>query len=87
MEIAANGGEGGLLAKEICDVLGLKHVRDLKIHMSSKGPFTVTAEMYMDIDGSKQLPAILQKFELKPIVNLENTTVLGQEIETFSFKK
>lgn len=87
MAITANGSEGGKLAKEICDALGLKHVVDLKINMMAKGLFTIEAKMYMDQDGAKQLPAILKKFELVPIVDLENTTTLGQEIETFDFKK
>lgn len=87
MAITASGSEGGKLAKEICDAFGLKHVVDLKIHMVSKGLFTLEAKMYMDKDGAKQLPAIMKKFELVPIVDLEDTTTLGQEIETFDFKK
>jgi len=87
MAIITNGGEGGKLAKEICDAFGLKHVTDLKIHMMAKGIFTLEAKMYMEIDGAKQLPAILKKFELVSVVDLENTTTIGQEIETSDFKK
>jgi hypothetical protein len=81
MAAIANGPSGGQIAKEICDALGLKHVRDLKIHLSQGSLFTATAEMYLDDEGAKKLPAILKKFVLTPI--LENTTTLGQDIETF----
>ena len=86
MALIANGTEGGKLAKEICDAFGLKHVTDLKIHMVANGVFTLEAKMYMEKDGAKKLPAILKKFELVPIVDLDNTTTLGQNIETFDFK-
>ena len=53
-----------LLAKEICDVLGLKHVRKLDIHMAYDEIITVTAEFFPEVDGVKQFIPILKKFEL-----------------------
>jgi hypothetical protein len=55
------------IAKQICDALGLRNVMDLKIHFPIDGIATITAEMYMEYDGAKCLPVILQKFELVPI--------------------
>ena len=66
-EIVTNGGEGGRLAKELCDALGLKHVRNLIIQMPRNGLFTVTAEFYPEIDGVKQMTTILKKFRLEEI--------------------
>ena len=56
------------LAKEICDALGLKHVRKLDIHLACDEIMTATAEFYPEVDGVKQFPAILKKFELVPKV-------------------
>ena len=59
---------GQKIAKEICDVLGLKHVIILDIHLAVNEMMAVTATFYPEIDGIIQLPAILKKFELVPIV-------------------
>ena len=65
--VACSGRNGEKLAIEICDALGLKHVKRLDIHIAKNEIFTVVAEIYPEIDGVKQLPAILKKFELVPI--------------------
>jgi len=52
------------VAKEICDALGLKHVRKLDIHMEMGSMFTIEAEMFMEVDDAVQLPAIFKRFEL-----------------------
>jgi len=49
---------------EICDVLGLKHVKKLDLHMEAGKPVTITAEFYPDADGLMQFPSILKKYEL-----------------------
>jgi hypothetical protein len=67
MMVVSGMSEGGRLANEICDAFGLKHVRDLKIHMPHNGIFTVTAEFYPEIDGVKQFTPILKKFRLEAI--------------------
>ena len=59
---ASNPGEK--IAKEICDALGLKHVKTLDIHLAHNECFTVTAEFYPEIDGIKQISAILKKYNL-----------------------
>ena len=56
------------ICKEICDVLGLKHVRKLDIHMEVDKTITAEVECYLDIDGVRQFPTILKKFELVEIV-------------------
>ncbi|HUU40865.1 MAG TPA: hypothetical protein VMW42_07990 [Desulfatiglandales bacterium] len=67
----ALGSEAGKLAKEICDALGLKHVQRLDIHMAHDEIFTVTAKFYPEIDGMRQLPAIMKKFRLIEIENMD----------------
>ena len=52
------------LGKDICDALGLKHVRQLQIIFPVDGMVTLYVEMYPEIDGVKQFPAIFKKFEL-----------------------
>lgn len=52
------------VCKEISDVLGLKHVRKLIIHMEVGKIVTVEAEFYPEVDGIRQLPAILKRFNL-----------------------
>ncbi len=52
------------LAKKICDALGLKHVRKLDIHFEKNKITTVEAVFAPEIDGVRQFPAILKKFEL-----------------------
>lgn len=67
MAVVTGKSEGGMLAKEICDAFGLKHVRRLDFHMAHNEIFTVTAEFYPEIDGVRQAVPILKKFELVPI--------------------
>ncbi len=88
--VVTNGGEGGKLAKEICDALGLKHVQAIDIHMAVNEIFTVTAKFYLEIDGIRQFPAILRKFELIAVIDkkdLEDTTVMGDEVASFCMKE
>lgn len=56
-----------MAAKEICDVLGLKHCSKLDIRFEVGGLATVDARFIPEIDGVKQFPAILKKFKLIPI--------------------
>jgi hypothetical protein len=69
------------LEKEICDALGLKNVRKLDIHFGVNGAATVEAEMYLEEDGVRKLPAILKKFTLVP--ECAKTTVIGDEVKSF----
>lgn len=64
MAILTGRGEGGKIAKEICDVLGLKHVRCLDLHMAINDIFTVTATFYPEIEGVKQFSTIIKKYKL-----------------------
>lgn len=50
---------------EIADIFGLKHVRQIDIHIARHDVVTVTAEFYPEIDGVKQLLPILKKYELR----------------------
>ena len=59
-------------AKEICDALGLKHVRKLDIHMAINEVMTVTAEYFPEVDGVKQFIPVLKKFELVEIKDKES---------------
>jgi len=92
--ICGGGRDGDKIAKQICDIFGLNHVYDIKIHMSVNDVFTLTVEMNMDCDGAKKLPAILQKFQLVPIGDAEElqsvsqeTTSFGQEFKSFEILK
>ncbi len=60
-------GDRNKVCKEICDALGLKNCRKLDFHMEADKIVTIEAEMYPEIDGVEQFPAILKKFELVPI--------------------
>jgi len=70
-----------LICQEICEALGLKHVRRLDIHLAVDEIVTVKAEFYPEKDGVKQFPAILRKFQLVPCV--EDVTCLGDEVGSF----
>jgi hypothetical protein len=70
------------LAKEICDALGLKHVRKLDLHFEAGGVATVEAEIYLEEDGVRKLPAVLKKFNLIPIVG--ETSAIGDEFKSFT---
>jgi hypothetical protein len=52
------------LCKEICDALGLRHVKQLDLHMSTNEIMTITVEMYPEVNGVMQLPSIFKKFNL-----------------------
>ena len=69
------------IGKEISDVLGLKHVKKLDIHMAHDEITTVEAVMYPEIDGVKQLPAILKKFELR--AKTVEVTTLGEKYKNY----
>jgi len=74
------------ICKDICDALGLKNVRKLNLKMSVGEIVTIDVEMYPEIDGVRQLPAILKRFELIEkidSVKLANTIVIGGKIETY----
>jgi hypothetical protein len=58
---------GNNLGNEIANALGLKHVRQLDFHMAYDSISTVEVEFYPEIDGVKQFPAILKKYELVEI--------------------
>lgn len=83
----AGGIEGEVYAKEICDALGLKHVKRLVITMGHEEVFTVEAEMYMEIDGVKQLPAIIKHFELVPKVEIEDVSAMGDTTDHYQTKE
>ena len=72
------------IGKDICDALGLKHCRDIKIHIPANGIVTVIAELYPEIDGAMQFPAILKRFRLEEYPkDVIETTVIGDEIKTY----
>lgn len=53
-----------MVGKEICDALGLKHVRKMDIHFECHKTVIVDVEYFPEIDGVKQIAAIFRKFEL-----------------------
>ena len=59
------------VCKEISDALGLKNVRKLDLHMACGEVVTITAEFFPEVDGVKQLPAILKTYELHEVVQEE----------------
>jgi len=72
-----------MIAKEICDALGLKHATRLDFHMAVDDIATVTAVFYPEVDGVKQLPAIMKKFKLVPIDDEAiETTEIGDQTKT-----
>jgi len=73
-----------MIAKEICDALGLKHATRLDFHMAVDDIATVTAVFYPEVDGVKQLPAIMKKFKLVPIDDEAiETTEIGDQTKTY----
>lgn len=52
------------VCKEICDALGLKHVRKLDIHMAYDKVVTIEAELFPEENGMRQLVSILKKYHL-----------------------
>lgn len=79
-------GARGKLEKEICDALGLKHVQKLDLHFEVGHVATVEARFYPEVDGVKQFPAILRKFELVPKPDMEDTTEFGDDWRTHRIK-
>ncbi|HUU40863.1 MAG TPA: hypothetical protein VMW42_07980 [Desulfatiglandales bacterium] len=86
------------ICKEVCDALGLKHVRKLDLHMEVDKVVTCEAVFYPEEDGVKQIIPILGKFELIPVgstveeINDEydgavDVTCLGDKYEQFELKK
>jgi len=59
------------ICKEICDALGLKHVKKLDIHMAVDKIVTGEAVFYPEVDGVRQIVPILRKFELIPKSDVE----------------
>jgi hypothetical protein len=55
------------IEREICDALGLKNVRFLTLRFSHDHVPMAEVEFFLEIDGVKQLPPILKKFELVEI--------------------
>jgi len=89
---------GNKLGKEICDALGLKHCNLLDIHIDRNSFVEVTARMYPDNEGIKQLPAILQKYRLlavgepeevqgEVVDGIEETTCMGEDVANYAFGK
>ena len=56
---------GREIVLEICEALGLKHVSMLNIHFALNKITTVTAKFYPEVDGIKQIPAIIKKYRLR----------------------
>ena len=52
------------MCQDICEALGLKHVRKLDIHMAVDEIVTIRAEYYPEKDGIMCLPSILKDFAL-----------------------
>lgn len=64
MEVLTGKSEA---AKELCDALGLKHVRRLNLHIAVGEVAVITAEFFPEINNIKQVPAILKKYKLVEI--------------------
>jgi len=50
--------------QEICEALGLKHVRKLDLHMAFDEIVTVTIQFYPEEEGVKKLVPVLKKYNL-----------------------
>lgn len=74
------------IAYEICKALGIEHAKSLDIHMAVGEMVTCTVTFNADSKDMEKLPGLLKKFELVPIVDIDDTTTLGQEIASFDFK-
>jgi hypothetical protein len=55
------------VCKEICDVLGLKHVTRLEMTMELGKIVAVNVTYFPELDGVMQFPAILKKYKLVPL--------------------
>ena len=79
------------IAKEICDILGLKHVRKLKLELAYDGLFTCEAEFLITKNQTKRLIPVLGKFELVPVSieekdGIEDVTTVGEETTRYQFE-
>ena len=88
---------------EICEALGLKHVRRIDLHMAIDSVVIAEVEYYPEKNGVLKLPAILKKFKLvpieigkaieQPIIDLPNgtklveKTVIGDQWKSYQPKK
>lgn len=64
--------------KEMCDVFGLKHVRELTINFKAGEIATVTAEFYPTVDNIRQVVPILRRFNLIPNENEDSTIEVNE---------
>ena len=67
--------------KDLCDALGLKNVEMLKLHFSAHGIVRVVAKFYPELNGVRQFPAILKKYELHEISE-DNHDITTNSIST-----
>ena len=51
------------IASDICDVLGLKHVRHLELIMDTKAVITIKAELFPEADVLKDIKEILEDYQ------------------------
>ena len=54
------------LAKQLCDILGLKNVRKLEIEIETESIAVCKAEMYIETDQLRKMIPIIGEFELVP---------------------
>jgi len=86
MGAIAVGRESEKLAVEIIDAFGLKNCTKLDIHFKHNSIFTITAECNVENDQLKKVVSVMKKFKLVPIVELERTDCIGDEVATFQVK-
>lgn len=62
---------GAVLGKDelmaLVEHFGLKHCRHITVDIQLDGLVVVTAEIYPEIDGVRQLEAIMKRYHLKEI--------------------
>ena len=61
--------------KEIFDALGLKNVVEFSLRMAVNEVVTVNVKYFPEVDGLKQLPAVLAEYELVPKRTIETTSL------------
>jgi hypothetical protein len=86
MGTIAVGRESEKLVVEIIDAFGLKNCTKLDIHFKRNSVFTITAECNVENDQLKKVVSVMKKFQLGPIVELERTDCIGDQIATFQVK-
>jgi len=79
----AVSGSKDKLGSDLCNALGLKHVRSLDIHIGVNSLVTVTTEFYPEIDDLKQFPAILNKYKLEPLTASDEMSMLENHIKEY----